>query len=127
MSTATHGAMAVVDGNLMPINPSEEPRNHLFVWNNIFFSLGTDGQEHYEEMGGEAAAHAASAIDLNGVRAYSAVDAEGLYVLGTVLVDYRGYRVTAQSIVPGILERDQEQSVIYGSNDFGKTVVSDEA
>ncbi|XP_062867426.1 clustered mitochondria protein homolog [Trichomycterus rosablanca] len=126
VSTATQGAMAVVDGNLMPINPSEEPQNHLFVWNNIFFSLGTDGQEHYEELGGEAAAHAASAIDLNGVRAYSAVDAEGLYVLGTVLVDYRGYRVTAQSIVPGILEQDQDQSVIYGSNDFGKTVISNE-
>lgn len=36
----------------------------------------------------------------------------------------RGYRVTAQSIIPGILEREQEQSVIYGSIDFGKTVVS---
>ncbi|KAM9451424.1 clustered mitochondria protein homolog isoform 1-T1 [Clarias gariepinus] len=126
VSTATRGAMAVVDGNVMPINPSEEPRNHMYVWNNIFFSLGLDGHEHYEELGGEAAAHTASAIDLNGVRAYSALDAEGLYVLGTVLVDYRGYRITAQSIVPGILERDQEQSVIYGSIDFGKTVVSNE-
>ncbi len=26
--------------------------------------------------------------------------------------------------VPGILEREQEQSVVYGSIDFGKTVVS---
>jgi protein TIF31 len=43
-----------------------------------------------------------------------------------VLVDYRGYRVTAQSIIPGILEREQEQSVVYGSVDFGKTVVSSE-
>lgn len=32
---------------------------------------------------------------------YSAVDLEGLYTLGTVVVDYRGYRVTAQSIIPG--------------------------
>lgn len=52
------------------------------------------------------------------------MDPEGLYVLGTVVVDYRGYRVTAQSIIPGILERDQEQSVVYGSIDFGKTVVA---
>lgn len=36
------------------------------------------------------------------------------------------YRVTAQSIIPGILEREQEQSVVYGSVDFGKTVVSSE-
>ena len=48
----------------------------------------------------------------------------GLYTLGTVVVDYRGYRVTAQSIIPGILEREQEQSVVYGSIDFGKTVVT---
>jgi protein TIF31 len=40
------------------------------------------------------------------------------------VVDYRGFRVTAQSIIPGILEREQEQSVVYGSIDFGKTVVS---
>lgn len=45
-------------------------------------------------------------------------------MLGTVVIDYRGYRVTAQSIIPGILERDQEQSVVYGSVDFGKTVLT---
>lgn len=62
--------------------------------------------------------------DLQGVRVYSAVDLQGLYTLGTVVIDYRGYRVTAQSIIPGILEREQEQSVVYGSIDFGKTVIS---
>lgn len=46
--------------------------------------------------------------------------------MGTVVVDYRGYRVTAQSIIPGILEREQEQSVVYGSIDFGKTVLTNE-
>ena len=39
--------------------------------------------------------------DLQGVKVYNAVDLEGLYTLGTVVVDYRGYRVTAQSIIPG--------------------------
>lgn len=57
---------------------------------------------------------------------YNAVDVEGLYTLGTVVVDYRGYRVTAQSIIPGILEREQEQSVVYGSIDFGKTVLTND-
>lgn len=116
--------MAVIDGNVMAINPGEETRMQMFIWNNIFFSLGFDVRDHYRELGGDAAAHAAPTNDLNGVRAYGAVDVEGLYTLGTVVVDYRGYRVTAQSIIPGILEREQEQSVIYGSIDFGKTVVS---
>ncbi|XP_041658667.1 clustered mitochondria protein homolog isoform X3 [Cheilinus undulatus] len=123
-AAATRGAMAVIDGNVMAINPGEETRMQMFIWNNIFFSLGFDVRDHYRELGGDAAAHAAPTNDLNGVRAYGAVDVEGLYTLGTVVVDYRGYRVTAQSIIPGILEREQEQSVIYGSIDFGKTVVS---
>uniref|UniRef100_A0A8B9HCG5 Clustered mitochondria protein homolog n=1 Tax=Astyanax mexicanus TaxID=7994 RepID=A0A8B9HCG5_ASTMX len=123
-AAATRGAMAVIDGNVMAINPGEETRMQMFIWNNIFFSLGFDVRDHYKELGGDAAAHAAPTNDLNGVRAYGAVDVEGLYTLGTVVVDYRGYRVTAQSIIPGILEREQEQSVIYGSIDFGKTVMS---
>ncbi|XP_054650976.1 clustered mitochondria protein homolog isoform X2 [Dunckerocampus dactyliophorus] len=123
-AAATRGAMAVIDGNVMAINPGDETHMQMFIWNNIFFSLGFDVRDHYRELGGDAAAHAAPTNDLNGVRAYGAVDVEGLYTLGTVVVDYRGYRVTAQSIIPGILEREQEQSVIYGSIDFGKTVVS---
>ena len=60
----------------------------------------------------------------NPLSVYNAVDLEGLYTLGTVVIDYRGFRVTAQSIIPGILEREQEQSVVYGSIDFGKSVVT---
>ncbi|XP_051536679.1 clustered mitochondria protein homolog isoform X2 [Myxocyprinus asiaticus] len=126
VSTATRGAMEVIDGNVMPINPSEESKQQIFIWNNMLFSLGFDVRDQYRDLGGEAAAHAAPILDLNGVSAFWTVDPEGLYLLGTVVIDYRGYRVTAQTIVPGILERDQAQSVIYGSIDFGKTVVSDD-
>lgn len=55
-------------------------------------------------------------------QAYADVDVEGLYTLGTAVVDYRGIRVIAQTIVPGILEKRQEQTVVYGSSDYGKTV-----
>nr|XP_033777453.1 clustered mitochondria protein homolog isoform X2 [Geotrypetes seraphini] len=123
-AAATRGAMAVIDGNVMAINPSEETKMQMFIWNNIFFSLGFDVRDHYKDFGGDSAAYVAPTNDLNGVRTYNAVDVDGLYTLGTVVVDYRGYRVTAQSIIPGILEREQEQSVIYGSIDFGKTVIS---
>merc|ERR1712198_736133 len=96
----------------------------MFIWNNIFFSLGFDVKDHYKDLGGDAAAYVAPRNDLQGVKVYNAVDLEGLFTLGTVVLDYRGYRVTAQSIIPGILEREQEQSVVYGSIDFGKTVVT---
>ncbi|VEN54580.1 unnamed protein product [Callosobruchus maculatus] len=124
VAAATRGAMAVIDGNVMAINPGEEAKMQMFIWNNIFFSLGFDVRDHYKELGGDAAAFVAPRNDLQGVRVYSAVDLPGLYTLGTVVIDYRGYRVTAQSIIPGILEREQEQSVVYGSIDFGKTVLS---
>lgn len=124
VTAATRGAMAVIDGNVMAINPGEDAKMQMFIWNNIFFSLGFDVRDHYKELGGDAAAYVAPRNDLHGVRVYSAVDIEGLYTLGTVVIDYRGYRVTAQSIIPGILEREQEQSVVYGSIDFGKTVLS---
>ncbi|XP_067651170.1 clustered mitochondria protein homolog [Haliotis asinina] len=126
VAAATRGAMAVIDGNVMAINPGEEAKMQMFIWNNIFFSLGFDVKDHYKDFGGDAAAYAAPGSDLQGVKAYFGIDPENLYTLGTVVIDYKGYRVTAQSIIPGILEREQEQSVVYGSVDFGKTVVTNE-
>jgi protein TIF31 len=76
-------------------------RVHMYIWNNMFFSLGFDVKEHYKDFGGDAAAHAAPTNDLQGVRALNTLDLDGLHTLGTVVVDYRGMRVTAQSIVPG--------------------------
>ncbi|CAH0390274.1 unnamed protein product [Bemisia tabaci] len=124
VAAATRGAMAVIDGNVMAINPGEEAKMQMYIWNNIFFSLGFDVRDHYKQLGGDAAAFVAPRNDLQGVRVYNVVDQPGLYTLGTVVIDYRGYRVTAQSIIPGILEREQEQSVVYGSIDFGKTVIT---
>ncbi|KAM9348865.1 clustered mitochondria protein homolog [Symphorus nematophorus] len=124
VEAATRGAVAVVDGNVMPLNPGEAPHMQMFIWNNIFFSLGFDISEHYRPLGGNTAAHAAAICDLRGAQAYASLDTEGLHTLGTAVVDYRGIRVIAQTIVPGILEKNQEQSVVYGSNDYGKTVFS---
>ncbi|CAH2295223.1 clustered mitochondria homolog [Pelobates cultripes] len=122
VGASTRGAMAVIDGNVMAINPGEETKMQMFIWNNIFFSFGFDVRDHYKDLGGDYAAHVAASHDLKGVQAYSDLDIEELYVLGTVVLDYRGYRVTAQSIIPGILDRKEDQSVVYGSIDFGKTV-----
>lgn len=74
----------------------------MYIWNNMFFSLGFDVKEHYKDFGGDAAAHAAPTNDLQGVRALNTIDLEGLHTLGTAVVDYRGMRVTAQTIVPGM-------------------------
>lgn len=59
VAAAIKGAQAVVDGNVMAINPADPPRTQMFIWNNIFFSLGFDVKDHYKELGGDAAAHVA--------------------------------------------------------------------
>ena len=32
----------------MAINPGEEAKMQMFIWNNIFFSLGFDVKDHYK-------------------------------------------------------------------------------
>lgn len=80
---------------------TRQPLWILFHGRIFFLSLGFDVKDHYKDLGGNHAAFYAPLADLNGLRAYQAVDADGLHLLGTVVVDYRGYRVTAQSIIPG--------------------------
>ncbi|XP_021163395.2 clustered mitochondria protein homolog isoform X1 [Fundulus heteroclitus] len=121
VAAAAQGAVSIMDGNVMPLNPGERSHLQIFVWNNLFFSQGFDMSEHYKPIGGDAAAHAAAMCDLRGVQAYTSLDIEGLHTLGTAVMDYRGIRVIAQTIVPGLLEKKHDQ-IVYGSNDNGKTV-----
>ena len=85
----------------MAINPGEDEKMRMYIWNNIFFSFACDSRYHYKSIGGDEAAYVAADADLKGVAAYNKLDIDGLYTLGTVVVDYRGYRVIAQSIIPG--------------------------
>ena len=49
------------------------------------------------------------------MKAYFNADIEGMYTLGTVVVDYRGYRITAQSIIPGKNSRIHEMDAFFDS------------
>ena len=72
VSAATRGAISVIDGNVMAINPGEDPKMQMYIWNNIFFSLGFDVRDHYKELGGDAAAYVAPRNDLQ-------VNANGIF------------------------------------------------
>lgn len=122
---AVRGAMAVVNGSVIPLNPLETEESQMFVYNNIFFSKGNDGRGTFETLGADEAAHVATGKDLEGVKILNSIDSEGLYTLASVVVDYKGIRIVAQSIVPGIFRRQDENSIIYGSVDNGLQVSSD--
>jgi len=126
IEAATKGAMAVVHKALPPLNPIDPPSMHMYIMNNIFFSFATDARELFKDVGGEAAAFAAANNDLKGISAINSLNISGLYTLLTAVIDYRGYRVVAQSIIPGILHREQTSQVVYGSLDMGKTIKYDE-
>ncbi|CAK9304623.1 unnamed protein product [Gordionus sp. m RMFG-2023] len=123
-TAAAKGALSISRGNALPINPGESSKMHMYIWNNIFFSLGFDIRDHYKELGGDFAAYVAPANDLRGVEIYSDLDVEKFHTLGTVIVDYKGYRITGQTIIPGILEREQEELVVYGSIDSSPSPVT---
>jgi protein TIF31 len=123
---AVKGAMAVVEETIVPLNPLEPEGSHMYVHNNIFFSKGSDGRGTFESLGGDEAAHVATGKDLEGVRILNNADVEGLCTLGSVIVDYKGVRVVAQSIVPGIFRRQDETSIVYGSVDNGEKISADE-
>ena len=49
-------------------------------------------------------------MELKGVQAYSALEGmEGLHTLPTAIVDYRGVRMSAQGLAPGLEGTNQEQ------------------
>uniref|UniRef100_A0ACD5Z3S7 Uncharacterized protein n=1 Tax=Avena sativa TaxID=4498 RepID=A0ACD5Z3S7_AVESA len=70
----------------------------------------------------EQATYASANNDLKGTKSYQEADIPGLYNLAMAIIDYRGHRVVAQSIIPGILQGDKSDSLLYGSVDNGKKI-----
>lgn len=122
---AARGAVLVARGEVAPLNPTEGRDAQIFVYNNIFFSFGADGVGTFASEGGDDAARVATGKDVMGVRMVNQLDIDGLFTPGTVIADYLGKRIVAQSIVPGIFkQRDPgENQIDYGAVD-GKDVVA---
>ncbi|KAL2330845.1 hypothetical protein Fmac_018426 [Flemingia macrophylla] len=70
----------------------------------------------------EQATYASANNDLKGTKAYQEADVSGLYNLAMAIIDFRGHRVVAQSVLPGILQGDKSDSLLYGSVDNGKKI-----
>ncbi|XP_062238065.1 clustered mitochondria protein homolog isoform X1 [Platichthys flesus] len=98
------GAETVVDGFVEPANGN--PEDPAFLWGGLFMSQGAASAV----FGGERGRRAAQRLELKGVQAYSELEGlEGLHTLPTAIVDYRGVRMSAQGLAPGLEGTDQEQ------------------
>ncbi|KAI6779509.1 protein TIF31 [Emericellopsis cladophorae] len=125
---AVRGAVMIARDEIPPLNPTECRDAQIFVYNNIFFSFGADGVGTFTSEGGDDAARVATGKDIAGVQLVNQLDIDGLYTPATVLVDYLGKRIVAQSIVPGIFRQPEpgESQIDYGALDGKDAVAADE-
>ena len=123
---AVRGAVLVARGEVPPLNPTESRDAQIFLWNNVFYSFGADGVGTFTSEGGDEAARVAVGKDLAGVKAVNQLDIDKLATAATIIVDYLGKRLVAQSIVPGIFKQrePEENQVDYGGVE-GRDVVAD--
>ncbi|RPA99674.1 hypothetical protein L873DRAFT_873062 [Choiromyces venosus 120613-1] len=122
---AVRGVVLIAKGEVAPLNPTEGRDAQIYVYNNIFFSHGADGVGTFASEGGDEAARVATGKDVMGVKYVNGLDIPGLSTPGTVVVDYLGRRLVAQSIVPGIFRpREEGQSQIDYGGVEGKEVVA---
>ena len=121
---AAKGAVLVARGEVAPLNPTEGRDAQIFIYNNIFYSYGCDGVQTFATEGGDEAARVAVGKDVAGVKAVNQLDISGLFTPGTVVVDYLGKRIVAQSIVPGIFKQREpgEYQIDYGGVEGRDTV-----
>lgn len=50
LGAAIKGAMAIVNGNLIPLNPNESEKQQVFVYNYIFFSFAVDLIDSFKDL-----------------------------------------------------------------------------
>ena len=124
VEAATKGAKGIVDKYIQPLNPQDLESQQVFVYNHIFFSFVTHTfDSYYQEKGPEAAPTTSiSNSDFRNLRILHRVDIAGLHLLNTCIIDYKGQRVLAQTIIPGILNSDHTQCTEFGSIDEGKSI-----
>ena len=126
VEAAIQGARAVVAGAYQPLNATETTRNkQIFIHNNIFYSF-TEDRGYVQDAGIEfCPSDILAAHDVRACKMLTSMNVEGLHTIGTIVVDYRGFRLLCQSVLPGIMHSAAEQNAKYGSMDEGQVIHSE--
>lgn len=124
------GAKAIVENRLMPFNLNAPKHEHCYIFNNIFYTWAVDD---YREEGinnnllknKEITTYSYSNNDMRNLELVVQADIKELNTINTVLINYRGYRVVCQSMIPGILGCDTKVWAMHGTIDEGETIKFD--
>lgn len=118
--TASAVAVAVLDGHITAINPGEPREQQIFIYNNIFFSYAADTVGSFKLCYGDEACRKMYAQDMQNQRLIQTANITGLNTVLTCLVDYKGFRIVAQSMIPGVLQMGENAArLMYGSIEQG--------
>ena len=66
VEAAARAACAIVDGDILPLNPNEPERSQIYLYNNIFLNFAFDSRDIYDDCGGDATAHRMMKHDVRG-------------------------------------------------------------
>ncbi|KYR00520.1 Histidine kinase A [Tieghemostelium lacteum] len=102
---------------IKPINIGGIAGGYKYICLGILFKLALDSQGLYV---GDQNAMKAAGHELKGLMSYYNCQIDGLHHPLMALIDYRGYRLVAMSLLP--ITND---TIVYGSSDGGTTVHSD--
>ncbi|EGG19006.1 Histidine kinase A [Cavenderia fasciculata] len=103
---------------IKPINIGGVAGGHKYISCGILFKLALDSQGLYA---GDKNAMKAAGHELKGLMSYYNARVEDLHHPLMALIDYRGYRLVAMSLLP-----INSETIVYGSSDGGITVHSED-
>jgi len=129
VDAAITGAKAIIEGKLTSLNPNEPVKQHVYVYNHIFFSYAVDTPLSYKDLtsSDQFPSFTQANHDIKGLQMLQGIDVPELHHLATCLVDFKGSRMICQSIIPGILNNSDLSSLAeYGTVDDKKTIVASE-
>ncbi|XP_019425362.1 PREDICTED: clustered mitochondria protein-like isoform X3 [Lupinus angustifolius] len=119
-SSAKAASISLDDDSLVPNGGKDDgPSSENLIKS---AEVAQDVSPETELAENEQATYASANNDLKGTKAYQEANVPGLYNLALAIIDYRGQRVVAQSVLPGILQGDKSDSLLYGSVDNGKKI-----
>ena len=126
VEAAVQGAKAIIEKNLLPLNPMDPQNQQVFVYNHIFFSFVTPCPDSFKQETGPDACPTVpmSNCDLRNLKVLLRLKLSELSLVHTCIIDYKGWTVVAQSIIPGILSVDHSLCTEFGTLDDGKTINS---
>ena len=122
------GAKAIVEGRIGELNVSSQQSEKCYIHNNIFYTFCVEEPLGLSQLRGEEAPSTSimASVDMDNMKLLEAIDGKDVHTVQTALIRYRGFVVTAQSLIQGILYYEETTWTKYGSINDGKTIVAED-